>query len=363
MAKGIEDTAFYRWHRLVALNEVGGDPARFGVSPEEFHAFAERLQADWPADHDDAVHPRHQALGGRAGPAGRAGRAARASGPQPCARGGRPSRPGDQRRTPATEYLFWQTLVGTWRDGPLSAERLVQLPAEGGPRGEAAARRWTEPDAAYERAVTGFARGGAGRRGPCSPRSARSARGWPGRPGSRCSARSCVQLTMPGVPDVYQGTELVDLSLVDPDNRRPVDFAGRRAAAGPAGRRLEQSGDLGDLDLDAEKLLVTSRALRLRREHPALVRRAAGLSTGRWPPPAATPWRSPAATRPARARSPWPPGCRWRWSGTAAGAATRWCCPTAAGATCSPGCEYPGGSTPLAELLQRLPVALLQRLV
>jgi (1->4)-alpha-D-glucan 1-alpha-D-glucosylmutase len=71
-----------------------------------------------------------------------------------------------------------------------------------------------------------------------------------------------VQLTLPGVPDVYQGTEVVDLSLVDPDNRRPVDFAGRRERLA----RLDAGARPGDLD--DEKLLVTSRALRLRREHP-----------------------------------------------------------------------------------------------
>ena len=76
MAKGVEDTAFYRWTRFTARNEVGNDPAKFGVSPDEFHDAADERQRRWPAGDDHAVHPRHKAQRGRAGPARGARRAA-----------------------------------------------------------------------------------------------------------------------------------------------------------------------------------------------------------------------------------------------------------------------------------------------
>ena len=121
-----------------------------------------------------------------------------------------------------------------------------------------------------------------------------------------------VQLTMPGVPDVYQGCELTALSLVDPDNRRPVDF---RAAGGcwpPCGPARRSVG------LDAEKLLVTTRALRLRREHPDWFAGGYTPLAAKARPPS-TRSRSCAATR----RSPWSPGCpsglrrRGGWEDTA----------------------------------------------
>jgi (1->4)-alpha-D-glucan 1-alpha-D-glucosylmutase len=262
MAKGVEDTAFYRWHRLVALNEVGGNPGHFGVPPEEFHAYAGRLQRDWPATmttlstHDtkrsEDVRARLAALSELTDEwaeavRGWTERAAR-------------FRSFDGHPDAATGYLLWQTLVGTWDGAAIPADRL-------GPYLEKATREakrytwWTRPDPAYDEAVQAYARAvltddalmtDLGRFAALVDPVARVI----------TLGQKLVQLTMPGVPDVYQGCELVDLSLVDPDNRRDVDFADRRARLA----RLDTSAK--PRDLDDEKLLVTAGALRVRRDHP-----------------------------------------------------------------------------------------------
>ena len=125
MAKGVEDTAFYRWSRLTALNEVGGDPGRLGVSPAAFHAFAARLARDWPATmttlstHDtkrgEDVRARLAVLAER--PAQWAGEAARWHGLAAPLAGEGP------RPEPDTEYLMWQTLAGAW---PASPDRITE---------------------------------------------------------------------------------------------------------------------------------------------------------------------------------------------------------------------------------------------
>jgi (1->4)-alpha-D-glucan 1-alpha-D-glucosylmutase len=281
MAKGVEDTAFYRWSRLTGLNEVGGDPGRLGVSPAAFHSFAARLARDWPATmttlstHDtkrgEDVRARLAVLAER--PAEWAAEVARwhelaaglgGAGPQP---------------EPDTEYLMWQTLVGMW---PADPDRIAEYLTKA-MREAKTATSWTEPDAAYEDAVTGLARAAIADARLSGLLAAFAARIEPDARSNALGAK-LVQLTMPGVPDVYQGSELGLLALVDPDNRRPVDFARRQAmlatlddpgADNPAlaGPGLDSTGlAAGDGDatlLDWQKLLVTSRALRLRRDHPA----------------------------------------------------------------------------------------------
>jgi (1->4)-alpha-D-glucan 1-alpha-D-glucosylmutase len=263
MAKGLEDTAFYRWHRLVALNEVGGDPERFGVAPEEFHAYCNRLEADWPATMTTlSTHDTKRSEDARArlsvlselpvewGAAVRSWRDAALR------------HHGDPSPDAATAYLFWQVLVATWEfgGGPADADRLVGYLEKAG-REAKAHTSWTRPDPAYERAVADFARGVLADDELLASVEA-FCRVVDGPARVAVLGQKLVQLTMPGVPDVYQGTELVDLSLVDPDNRRPVDVDRRR--------ELLAALDAGEAatSLDAEKLLVTSRALRLRREHP-----------------------------------------------------------------------------------------------
>ncbi|MEP6759881.1 MAG: malto-oligosyltrehalose synthase, partial [Sporichthyaceae bacterium] len=256
MAKGVEDTAFYRWWRLSALNEVGGDPAHLGVSPDDFHEWCDQQQRNWPSamttlsTHDtkrsEDVRARLMCLTEVADDWGRevAGWRAHASAYRPA------------ELDANTEYLLWQTLVGAW---PLTADRLTGY-LDKATREAKRHTTWTEPVPAYDDAVRDFA--------------------WRVLDDDELTARisafvdqlaplfrvqvlgqKLVQLTMPGVPDVYQGCEVVDLSLVDPDNRRPVDY-------GERGKRLARL-DAGNppSDLDDEKLLVVSRALRLRREH------------------------------------------------------------------------------------------------
>jgi (1->4)-alpha-D-glucan 1-alpha-D-glucosylmutase len=266
MAKGVEDTAFYRWHRLVALNEVGGDPGRFGVTPEEFHAFCNRLEADWPATmttlttHDtkrsEDTRARLAALAEMPVEWGAAVRAWR----EAAHRYGE-----DQWPDPATQYLFWQVLVATWAfgsgaGGAAAEERLLGY-LEKATREAKQHTSWTRPDAAFEGAVAGYVRGVLGDDDLLAAVGAFCA-DLDGPARVAVLGQKLVQLTMPGVPDVYQGTEVLDLSLVDPDNRRPVDYDRRR--------ELLAALDAGEApsSLDAEKLLVTSRALRLRRDHP-----------------------------------------------------------------------------------------------
>jgi (1->4)-alpha-D-glucan 1-alpha-D-glucosylmutase len=274
LAKGVEDTAFYRWSRLLALNEVGGDPGRFGVMPEAFHAQAERLAADWPftmttlSTHDtkrqEDVRARLAVLaeipgrwGGQVAEWHQRAVTTRVFGETAAV------------VDPDTEYLIWQTLVGAW---PISGERLAGYLTKA-VREADRHTSWTEPDHGYEAAVLGLAA-----RALDDPGLAGSIAEFVAEIAGDALANSLgaklIQLTMVGVPDIYQGCELSGLSLVDPDNRRPVDFARRRALlADLDGGRLNPAarvdGDgAGDLSLDAPKLLVTARALRLRRARP-----------------------------------------------------------------------------------------------
>ncbi len=257
MAKAIEDTAFYRYVRLVSLNEVGGNPAHLGTRVGELHDFAERQLASWPtamttlSTHDTK---RSEDVRARIGVISEIPR----EWGQWLDEARRLAQPHRGARLDAvTEYLLWQTAVGVW---PIDGERL-QGYATKAIREAKVHTTWTDPDEEYERAVAAFVDGLVD-----DPAIARHIEAWHART-AECSrvavlGQKLLQLVMPGVPDVYQGTELVDLSLVDPDNRRLVDYAERR-------RRLDAL-DAGSApaDLHDEKLLVTSRALRLRREHP-----------------------------------------------------------------------------------------------
>ncbi len=262
MAKGREDTAFYRYHRLTALNEVGGDPTRVGVPPEEFHAFAGHLQDSWPATmttlstHDtkrsEDVRARLLAMTELTAQWGEAVRGWTEAAAVHRSPAGWPD--------PATVYLTWQVLVGTWDGGPLSAQRLQEHLTKA-TREAKRFTSWTTPDPAFDAAVTAFAAALVTDEALMA-----SIGAWceqlQGPARVAALGQKLLQLTMPGVPDVYQGCESLSLTLVDPDNRGAVDFDGLRArlAGLDAGRPPR--------DLAAEKLLVTSRVLRLRRDHP-----------------------------------------------------------------------------------------------
>ena len=257
MAKGIEDTAFYRYTRLSGLNEVGGDPGHLGLDPAELHAFASRQLATWPttmttlSTHDtkrsEDVRARLSVLAELPGEWAAWVRATREL--------AAPHR--GSRLDPATEYLLLQTAVGAW---PVDTDRL-QGYATKAVREAKQHTTWTDPDRDYEADVATFVTALT-----TQPELVEQVGRWVDRASAAARetllGQKLLQLVLPGVPDVYQGTELVDLSLVDPDNRRPVDYSNRR-------QRLTRL-DAGEpaRDLDDEKLLVTSRALRVRRDHP-----------------------------------------------------------------------------------------------
>jgi len=262
-AKGVEDTAMYRWPRLLSANEVGADPDRPGADLPEFHAFAARLAREWPATmttlstHDTK---RQEDL--------RARLAVLAEAPQEWADAvtGWHARAvqlaGGSVADPDTEYLLWQTLVGTW---PIHGNRLSTYLRKA-MREAKTATSWLDPDTRYEAAVADLAgailadetlaRGIGAFVAAIAPDACANSLG-----------AKLVQLTMPGVPDVYQGCELAGFALVDPDNRGRVDYARRRVMLDAARSTPEATGP-AESSLDATKMLICARALRLRREHP-----------------------------------------------------------------------------------------------
>jgi (1->4)-alpha-D-glucan 1-alpha-D-glucosylmutase len=215
MAKGVEDTAFYRWFRLTALNEVGGNPDRFSLSPEEFHRAAlERLER----------HP-HALLASQTHDTKRAGDVRARIGTL----AGLHEEWADRVRRwqaltgglddPNEEYLVWQTLVGAW---PIVPRRL-ELYLEKALREAKRTTSWLEPDEAHERGVQELVRSLYSNQeflDDFEPFAARVARA-----GEHASLGALLlRLTSPGLPDLYQGDALWSLNLVDPDNRRPVDW-------------------------------------------------------------------------------------------------------------------------------------------
>jgi (1->4)-alpha-D-glucan 1-alpha-D-glucosylmutase len=274
MAKGLEDTAFYRYNRLVSLNEVGGDPGHFGVTLDEFYAACGRAADETPGSmlagttHDTkrsedvrariallSELPHEWAVTVRAWSALNADR--RAAGSVPV--------------DGNTEYLIYQTLVGTW---PISAERLGDYLRKA-IREAKQATSWTNPDEAYESAVLGFAEACLG-----DSEFVGSLEGFVTRltPYWQVSALAqlLLRLTAPGVPDIYQGSELWALSLVDPDNRRPVDFQVRRELLRRA-RDLDAPSAITELDSGLAKTWLLARTLRVRAEQPAAFGRGAGF--------------------------------------------------------------------------------------
>jgi (1->4)-alpha-D-glucan 1-alpha-D-glucosylmutase len=291
MAKGVEDTAFYRYNRFVALNEVGGAPERFGLAPPMFHkANAARAQ-NWP--HAMLATATHDT---KRGEDNRARLAILSEMPEEWRRQVETwtrilrARRGDVERTAAPdrddEYMLYQMFVGSWPIDMLDAPTAEQLEAYGARIHSAlekslreAKRRssWAAPDADYEQATQAFAQEALRSdtfRSNFLPFVRRVAR-----LGIQNSlVQTVAKLTAPGVPDIYQGCELWDLNLVDPDNRRPVDFAQREAAMADLAGRLkvpEQRPALfealtNEWQDGKAKLATTTLLLALRREEPEL---------------------------------------------------------------------------------------------
>ncbi len=256
MAKGVEDCAFYRWSRLTSLTEVGGEPGDFALAPQALHDVHARRLAQSPhtmtalSTHDtkraEDVRARISVISER--PRQWAATVRRWNRLAPLGDG-------------ALANLIWQAVVGAW---PIERDRLHAF-AEKAAREAGVSTAWIDPDPAFEqrlhalvdavfddadlhRDVTAVAADLIG----------------PGR--SNSLSAKLVQLIAPGVPDVYQGSELWDLSLVDPDNRRPVDYPARIDLLA----RLDEGWRPPVDATGAVKLLVTSRALRLRRDRPDL---------------------------------------------------------------------------------------------
>lgn len=254
VAKGVEDTAFYRWTPFIALNEVGGTPDRFGVTPAEFHARAAAREAGSPATMTAlSTHDTKRAEDVRAR------LAVLSEIPDEWAATVTRWTAGHGIDEPSLNLLAWQSIVGAW---PISADRLRAYLDKAAK--EAKIRTsWVDHDEDFEKAVNAWPDRVITELGDeIDAFVARiSPAGW-----SNSLGQKLVQLAGPGVPDVYQGTELFDLSLVDPDNRRPVDFDHRRELLA----RLE-NGSLPDVDdTGAAKLHVVRQVLRLRRDRPDL---------------------------------------------------------------------------------------------
>jgi (1->4)-alpha-D-glucan 1-alpha-D-glucosylmutase len=260
MAKGVEDTTFYQYNRLVSLNEVGGDPGRFGVSVAHFHAANARIAEDWPATmlatstHDtkrsEDVRARISALSEI--PAEWAAAVTRWT-----AMNERHKRDGMPDRN--AEYLLYQVLVGAH---PLDVERAKAFMAKAS-REAKEHTSWIDPDAVYDEALAAFVEAVLADADFVADVAAFAA---PVVAAGRTTslAQTLLKLTSPGMPDIYQGTEVWDLSLVDPDNRRPVDYATRRRLLDRV--RTASAADVLALDDEgAPKLWLTMKALGARR--------------------------------------------------------------------------------------------------
>jgi (1->4)-alpha-D-glucan 1-alpha-D-glucosylmutase len=352
MAKGVEDTAFYNFHRLTALNEVGGSPGAFGLRVEEFHRLMAESQRLWPramlatSTHDtkrgEDVRARISLLSEIPEAWGEAAR-------RWLDRNAK-YRQGDFPDRNA-EYLFYQTLVGAW---PISAERLTAY-MEKATREAKAHTSWTRQNPEYEEALRAYVAAVLEDQGFVAGLEAFVAPlVGPGRINSL--AQTLIKLAAPGVPDFYQGSEIWDLSLVDPDNRRPVDYELRWRLLADLKREMAPEEILARMDDGLPKLWLIHRGLELRRRLPE-----AFGPEGKYEPLRASGPRAEHAVAfahggevvaitprlPLRLDGDWqgttlelPPG-RWRDELT--------------------GEEIEGGRRPVADLLARFPVALLAR--
>ncbi len=265
MAKGVEDTTFYLYNRFIALNEVGGDPSRFGMSVDEFHAAAREAQELWPSSmlatstHDtkrgEDVRARLALISEQA----EAWADAVQRWTQLTARyrnGQFPDR--------NTEYFFYQTLVGAW---PLDEVRAFAY-LEKATREAKAYTSWTAPNVEYDAAVRHFIEGAL--RDDAFMRDVQSFVEPLVRPGwINALSQTLLKLTAPGIPDIYQGTELWSFHLVDPDNRRPVDYDVRRHALAEV-KRMSADTIWDRANEGLPKLWVVHQALALRARRPEM---------------------------------------------------------------------------------------------
>jgi (1->4)-alpha-D-glucan 1-alpha-D-glucosylmutase len=271
MAKGVEDTAYYCYNRLSSMNEVGGNPGGHGVTVAEFHVYNEKMQATHPqtmtalATHDtkrsDDVRARLSVLSEVPSRFGSA-----------VQRWGRMNNSFRRRSVtgsmpdPNTEYLYYQTLIGAW---PLTVER-VQAYMMKAVREAKLQTSWVANNREFEDALMDFI-AGTMEHAPFMKDVEQFVDRVKDAGRVNSLAQTLMKHTVPGVPDLYQGTEIWDLSLVDPDNRRPVDYELRKkifsdmqemVGENVAARVMERMDD------GMPKMWVIHQALMLRREHP-----------------------------------------------------------------------------------------------
>jgi (1->4)-alpha-D-glucan 1-alpha-D-glucosylmutase len=280
-AKGIEDTAFYIYNRLLSLNEVGGDPSRFGVSPEELHAFFGQRQRDWPyAMSTQSTHDtkRSEDVRARLNVLSEMPREWREklqrwgdlNAPHRAMVEGRPVPDRNE------EYALYQTLLGTWplQTGEMeSFKQRVQSYTLKSIREARIYSSWTDPNTAHEAAVHGFidailsdSIAGEFLADFMEFQKRISHYGF-----FNSLSQTLIKLTAPGVPDTYQGNEIFDFSLVDPDNRRPVDFHRRQKLMDKIGEQMqERSKPFGPAESDCLKLIVHRNVLNIRTQYPGL---------------------------------------------------------------------------------------------
>jgi (1->4)-alpha-D-glucan 1-alpha-D-glucosylmutase len=295
MAKAVEDTAFYIYNRLVSLNEVGGDPEKFGITIAAFHQQnSDRLQ-HWPysllatSTHDSK---RSEDVRARINVLSEIPREWRTQVFRWSRLNHRKKVEIDGGLAPSRndEYLLYQTLVGTWPAELSSTEQIDEYVSRMQQYMLKASREakvhtsWISPHAAYEQALTDFVSGilrDPGLVARFEPFARRIAEFglW------NSLSQTLLKLTCPGVPDIYQGTELLDYSLVDPDNRRPVDFNYRNQLLD----ELETLQTHGEMNLESVlelvdrrhsgllKLWIVSSVLNHRRSHPEVYARGAYL--------------------------------------------------------------------------------------
>lgn len=294
MAKGLEDTAFYRYNRLVSLNEVGGNPSRFGTTVEEFHRANQERLSCWPdsmlasSTHDSkrsedvrarinvlSEMPRLWLLHLRRWRDWNRGK----------------KRQIDDQAAPTRndEYLLYQTLIGTWPSEPLDdpgwkafTERIEQYALKAA-REAKEHTSWANTNSEYESALVDFTRA-------ILDRSAHNrfladfadvARRIARIGAFNSFSQTLLKLTSPGVPDIYQGIEMLEFYLVDPDNRRRVDYDRRRELLATLKRETASNHELParvrDLisvsDSNAAKQYLTWKALTFRRQQPDLFHR------------------------------------------------------------------------------------------
>jgi (1->4)-alpha-D-glucan 1-alpha-D-glucosylmutase len=290
MAKGLEDTSFYRYARLISLNEVGGDPRRFGLTPADFHRRTSDRMSNWPdnmlgtSTHDskrsEDVRARINVL---------------SEIPQEWRKrvwrwrelnlGKKKMAGGQESPTRNDEYFLYQTLVGAWplpreHSEPCFCQRIKDYMLKA-IREAKQKTSWANQNKEYESDVLNFVEGILGPQAtPEFLEDFREVQQYVSRIGMLNSlSQTAIKLTLPGVPDVYQGTETWDFSLVDPDNRRPVNYAQRRQLL----ENLKKMDELPKQEFDIKlarivsnpidgriKLYLTWRLLNLRNSYPDL---------------------------------------------------------------------------------------------